>query len=392
MLSPDQLLQAADRFGTPLYVYDASEIDTALKRVRDAFPGARIFYAMKANSNFAVLRRLRAQGVGFEAVSPGELARTRFLGCAGDEVIVNGPAKSAQEYQHGAEMGATFVIDREEEVSLLPPGARVLVRVNPGLPVSTHDHLATGAAHAKFGVPLQGVVQVFSAAREAGLQIRGLHLHIGSSIRDSADFGVAFGQLTTLAPQLRELGFGQLEVLDVGGGWGLRADLPGIAAAAREAQSAFGARELWVEPGRYLVALAGVLLTRVVGTKRTARSFVLCDAGMTELLRPMLYDAKHPVTPLWDAPERHVYDLAGPACESGDVLRRDVELPTPSPGALLAVGEAGAYGAVMSSSYLSRSRPAEVLWDGGWQLIRRRERPEDVWAAEVEPESGAVSY
>ncbi len=379
MLSRDQLLEAAALFGTPLYVYDAREIDAALKRVRQAFGEARVFYAMKANPNFAILRRLRAAGVGFEAVSPGELARTRFLGCAGSEVIVNGPAKSEEEYQLGADMGATFVIDRMEEVGLLARGTPVLVRVNPALGVSTHPHLATGAADSKFGVRLDQVAEVARAARAArgaGLHLRGLHVHIGSAIRDASDFGAAFEKLAGLE-------MGDIEVLDVGGGWGLGADLAGIARAARQAQARLGARELWVEPGRYLVAQAGALLTTVVGTKHTGRDFVLLDAGMTELLRPMLYGAEHPVTPLWDAPETGVYDLAGPACESGDLLGRDVVLPTPKRGDVLAMLETGAYGAAMSGNYLTRSRPAEALWDDGWHLIRRRERPGDVWAAEI---------
>ena len=378
MLSDARLLEAAERFGTPLYVYDAHEVDAALARVREAFGDARVFYAMKANSNFALLRRLRGQGVGFEAVLPGELARTRFLGCEGHEVIVNGPAKTRGEYELGAEMGATFVLDRAEEAGLLTPGTSVLVRVNPGLPISTHDHLATGAAHAKFGVPVEDVPAAVEAARRAGLRVRGLHVHIGSAIRDASDFHAAFARVSQLAEQI-----GEVEVLDVGGGWGLGADLTGIAAAAREAQAMFGAAQLWVEPGRYLVAQSGTLLTRVVGRKRTAREFVLLDAGMTELLRPMLYDANHPVRPLWESDGSGVFDLAGPACESGDLLGRDVTLPTPEPGHVLAVGEAGAYGAAMSSTYLSRSRPAEVLWDGEWHLIRRRETPEDVWRAEL---------
>ena len=168
----------------------------------------------------------------------------------------------------------------------------------------------------------------------------------------------------------------------MGGGWGIGADLSGIAREAQQAAAAFGA-ELWVEPGRSLVASAGRLLCRVVGTKRTGRAFVLVDAGMTELLRPMLYGAVHPVRPLWERGEVGRYDLAGPACESGDVLARDVALPTPQPGDVLEIGEAGAYGAAMSSTYLTRPRPAEVLWDGGWSVIRRRESVEAIWAAEL---------
>ncbi|WP_425430331.1 diaminopimelate decarboxylase [Deinococcus planocerae] len=372
------LYAAADRFGTPLYVYDAAELDAALARVQAAFGGARVFYAMKANPNLALLARLRASGVGFECVSAGEIARAEHVGAGGEDILVNGPAKSREEYETGARLGAIFVVDREEEVGLLPPGSRALVRVNPALNVSTHDHLATGAAGSKFGVTPAQAPGVLRALREAGHHALGLHVHIGSAIRLVTDFGAAFARLAELRAHT-----GELEVLDVGGGWGLGADLPGIAREAREAASAFGA-QLWVEPGRYLVARAGTLLTRVVGTKRTGRNFLLTDAGMTELLRPMLYGAVHPVTPLWDGGEAQTWDVAGPACESGDLLARDVALPEPNPGDLLAVGDAGAYGAAMSGSYLTRPRPAEALWEGGaWRLIRRRETPRDVWAAEM---------
>lgn len=384
MIARPDLLTAADRFGTPLYVYDAAELDAALSRVRAAFGDARVYYAIKANPNLTLLARLRAAGVGFECVSAGEIARAEQVGARGEALLVNGPAKSAGEYAAGARLGATFVVDRAEEVELLPPGSRALVRVNPALSVSTHDHLATGAAESKFGVTPAQAPAVLAALREAGHRALGLHVHIGSAIRDASDFSAAFARLAGLHAYT-----GNLEVLDVGGGWGVDADLPGIAREARAAASTFGAR-LWVEPGRYLVARAGTLLTKVVGTKRTGRNFLLTDAGMTELLRPMLYGAEHPVTALWDGGEEGTWDVAGPACESGDLLARDASLPSPTPGDLLAVGEAGAYGASMSSPYLTRPRPAEALWNGAeWSLIRRRETPQDLWAAEILPTAEA---
>ncbi len=378
MLSADLLQTAAERFGTPLYVYDSAELDAALARVQTAFAGARIFYAMKANPNLHLLRRLAAAGVGFECVSPGELARAEHLGVPGGRLLVNGPAKSDGEYAAGARLGATFIVDRAEEVGLLPPGSRALVRVNPALAISTHDHLATGSKASKFGVTLEQAPAVLDALRAAGHEALGLHVHIGSAIRDAHDFTAAFERLAELRAAT-----GNVQVLDVGGGWGLDADLHGIAHEARAAAERFGA-ELWVEPGRYLVANAGTLLTRVVGTKRTGRNFCLVDAGMTELIRPMMYGAAHPVTPLWEGDQTDVWDIAGPACESGDLLARDVTLPTPERGGLLAIAEAGAYGAAMSSNYLSRSRPAEVLWDGrDWQVIRRCEAPQHIWQAEL---------
>ena len=372
--------QAAEHFGTPLYAYSAAELDAALERVRSAFGDARIWYAMKANPNLTLLRRMHSAGVGFECVSLGELRRAVKVGAGGHEILVNGPAKSNDEYRLGGELGATFIVDRAEEVRLLPPASRVLVRVNPGLEVSTHDHLATGAADSKFGVRPDQLPQTISALRSGGHALRGLHLHIGSAIRDAGDFGAAFERVSALNTLT-----GALEVLDVGGGWDLNADLHGIAAEARKAAASFGAA-LWVEPGRSLVARSGVLLTQVMGHKATGRDFTLTDAGMTELLRPMLYGAQHPVRALWGSGTGgdNLSDLAGPACESGDLLGRDVALPAGAVrGDLLALLDAGAYGAAMSSNYLTRPRPAEVLWDGSdWVVMRRRESVEDVWAAE----------
>ena len=374
----DALRHAADTFGTPLYAYSAAELDAALARVRNAFGQTRLWYAMKANPNLTLLRRLHRAGVGFECVSAGELARAEHVGAGGQGILINGPAKSDAEYAAGARLGATFVLDRAEEAALLPPGSRVLIRVNPGLDVSTHDHLATGAAVSKFGLRPQDLPQTLEALSTAGHTLRGLHLHIGSAVRDAADFGAAFGRIS----ELHRL-TGPLEVLDVGGGWSLDADLHGIAGEARRAAAVFGA-QLWAEPGRYLVARAGVLLTRVAGRKTTGRDFTLLDAGMTELLRPMLYGAEHPVRALWTGESTTVSDLAGPACESGDVLGRDVRLPAGAGrGDLLAMLDAGAYGAAMSSNYLTRPRPAEALWDGQeWVLIRRRETAQDIWRAE----------
>ena len=376
-LTDAQMRQAADHFGTPLYAYSAAALDAALQRVRAAFGDARVWYAMKANPNLTLLRHLQAADVGFECVSLGELGRAVRVGAGGDSVLVNGPAKSDEEYRLGGELGATFIVDRAGEVELLPPRSRVLLRINPGLDVSTHDHLATGAAHSKFGVRPDQAPEIISALRSGGHILRGLHLHIGSAIRDAEDFGAAFERVAALHPLT-----GPLAVLDVGGGWSLDADLHGIAVEAKEAAARFGAA-LWVEPGRYLVARAGVLLTRVMGHKTTGRAFTLTDAGMTELLRPMLYGAEHPAHALWTG-EDSISDLAGPACESGDLLGNGVTLPAGAVrGDLLALLEAGAYGAAMSSNYLTRPRPAEVLWDGeGWTVMRRRETAEDIWAAE----------
>lgn len=383
MLSAELLHTAAQRFGTPLYVYDAAELDAALARVRWAFGDTRVFFAVKANSNMSILRRMAEAGLGFDGVSYGELCRAEFLGLPGERIISNGPAKSQEEYDLGAKLGVTFIVDRPDEVDLLPPHSRALVRVNPALTISTHDHLATGSAASKFGVTPAQVPGVLKALRDADHTALGLHVHIGSAIRDAHDFTAAYERLSELRAQT-----GPLDVFDAGGGWGLGADLTGIAREAKHVAAVFDA-QLWVEPGRYLTAQAGTLLTRVIGTKRTGRNFCLVDAGMTELVRPMMYGATHPVTPLWSGDTWDTWDIAGPACESGDLLAKEVRLPTPQRGDLLAVGEAGAYGAAMSSNYLTRPRPAEVLFEHGqfehgqFTLVRKRETPADIWRAEL---------
>jgi diaminopimelate decarboxylase len=255
----------------------------------------------------------------------------------------------------------------------------VVVRVNPGLTVSTHDHLATGNASSKFGVPLDHVIETVRNAEKLGLEVLGLHIHIGSAIEDPNDYALALERVSDLSNAV-----GPRPVFDMGGGFGLRFDLGPLAQLGREAASRFQAKELWLEPGRWLVASSGVLLTTVVDVKSTARDFAVVDAGMSELIRPMLYGARHPVVSL--APQRPsvTIDLAGPACESGDVLAKDVSISAPQVGDVLAVLEAGAYGASMSSTYLTRPRPAEAILEGGvWSLIRRRETWDELLTTEM---------
>ncbi len=381
MIPDSKLLEAAQTYGTPLYTYDLATLERQLHKVNQAFGPARKFYALKANPNLHLLRHIVGAGFGLECVSLGELERARYIGCTGNQILVGGPAKTLAEYHMGAELGATFIVDRESELELLPAGSRCLLRVNPALDVSTHEHLATGAAHSKFGIPLERVVETVTRARALGHDLRGLHLHIGSAIRDAQDFAVAFEKVAQLARST-----GPLEVLDCGGGWGLDADLEGIAQVAHTAAKAFNA-QLWLEPGRFLVAECGMLLARVVGFKQTAQNFVLLDAGMTELLRPMLYGAVHQARVLGksDLPTSNArVTLAGPACESGDLLGQNLHLPALEVGDMVALEQAGAYGAAMSSNYLTRGRPMEVLLAGGaWQVIRQRETAADIWRLEL---------
>jgi diaminopimelate decarboxylase len=377
-----RLLKAAQIYGTPLYAYDWATIQTQLERLKSAFGTAKIFYAIKANPNLGILKRLNAHGVGFEAVAGGELERAVLAGASGQQIVLNGPGKLNSDYARAAEVGARIILDNPAEATraaLHAPNAEVLIRVNPGLTVSTHDHLATGNASSKFGVSLIDVPKAVQNAEQAGLTVVGLQMHIGSSITDPNDYKLALERMSGLATQI-----GARQVFDMGGGFGLDFDLEPLAKLGHQAAQAFGANELWIEPGRWLVAESGVLLTEVLERKQTARAFAVVDSGMSELLRPMLYGAVHEVENLSATRANVTLDIAGAACESGDILRRDVQLSDPQEGDVLAILQAGAYGASMASNYLTRPRPAEVLLENGqWVVLRRRETVQEMLQFEV---------
>lgn len=376
------LQEALQRYETPFYAYDLTRIHSRVKALRQSFPRARLLYAMKANPRLGILRRLRGWGVGLEAVSLGEVLRAYRAGYTPEEVLLNGPVKTPAmlEELKGAGLpilGVDSMADLERIARLLP-GAKVILRVNPDLPIATHDHLATGRGESKFGILAAEVPASVRRAKQAGLEFLGLHLHLGSALESLEDFQEGYRVLEALYESI-----GPTQVLNLGGGFGLNFDPAQVSEAAQKLADTFGA-QLWLEPGRYLVAEAGVLLTRVWGTKRTRRNYLLVDAGMMTLLRPMLYGAQHPVIPLYEGPEVQAWDLAGPVCESGDVLARNVPLPTPQEGDVLAILQAGAYGSSMSSNYLDHPRPLEILWNGAeWEVLRRPQSLEALLAEEA---------
>ncbi len=382
---PEPFLQALGEalktYPTPFYAYDWTRIRARVERLKEAFPRARLFYALKANPRLGLLRRLRALGLGAEAVSLGEVLRAYRAGFSPEEVLWNGPVKTEEALWALRERPPWVVLDSEGDlrrVSRLLPGARVLLRVNPDLPVATHPHLATGRGESQFGVLPEEAPGLVSLARELGLRVLGLHLHLGSKLEALEDFLAGYRVLEGLFPKV-----GPVRVLDLGGGFGLGLRLEALREPVEALARLYGA-EVFLEPGRYLVAEAGVLVVRVVGLKRTRRNYLLLEAGMTSLLRPALYGAVHPVLPLYEGGEEEVYDLAGPACEAGDVLARGVRLPRPKEGDALALLEAGAYGASMALTYLDTPRPLELLWTGeGWEVLRRRESLEALWAEEA---------
>ncbi len=376
----EALQDALQRFPTPFYAYDWWAVADRVARLKEAFPFARLFYAIKANPRLGLLRRLRAQGLGAEAVSLGEVVRAYRAGFSPEEVLWNGPVKPRETLRALRGREPVVVLDSRgdlERVAEELPRARVLLRVNPDLPVKTHSHLATGRGESQFGVLPREVPAMLREAQERGLEVLGLHLHLGSALESPEDFLQGYGVLQALRQ-----GVGPFPVLDLGGGFGLGLDLKALAPAMVSLARAYGA-EVWLEPGRYLVAEAGVLVARVVGVKETRRRYILLDAGMTTFLRPALYGARHPVLPLYRGGEEGEYDLAGPACEAGDVLARGVRLPRPEEGDALAILEAGAYGASMALPYLDTPRPLELLWTGdAWEVLRPPVTWESLFAEE----------
>ena len=374
----DATLRAvAERFGTPVYVYDLSTVRARVEQLRRALPDAELFYAVKANPGGAVLRHLAELGLGAEVISEGELARALRAGIPPERILLGGPRQDARliAAARAAHVGWVSLdsLSQAESWSAEPGAAKFLVRLNPALDPRTHEHLATGAASSKFGLPLAETVQV---AERLGERLTGFHVHIGSQIANLGAYDEVFRQLGELLAR-----FPHVRTLDLGGGFAVP-DFP-LAAFAEKVRAFAKDRTVLLEPGRFLVAECGTLLTRVLHVKDGPVKHVICDAGMADLLRPALYGARHPIRALGKDGPTELVDIDGPLCENADRLGRGVALPEVQPGDLLAVAEAGAYGLTMSSPYASSLRPAEVvLEDKSARLVRERERVEDLWRLE----------
>ena len=392
------------RFGTPLYVYSADDVRARVQMFNSAFAAVEhtVCYAVKANSSLALLKLLSGMGCGFDIVSGGELERVRRAAPeAVRRVVFSGVGKQAWEMDAALEAGILlFNVESEAELELLSARAlalgqmaRFALRVNPDVAVETHPYISTGLREHKFGLPIERARAIYRRAAElGGLEPAGVSVHIGSQIRDVTPFAEALGRVRALVEGLRADGF-EIRYADAGGGFGIEygqgsfepeARVGEYALAVLGALDGLGVR-LLLEPGRFLIAQAGVLLTRVLFTKASgSKRFVVTDAAMNDLIRPALYGAHHEVLPVREASgEAQVADLVGPVCESGDFFARDRALHAEA-GDLLAVLDAGAYGMSLSSNYNTRPRPAEVLGEGGEvRLIRRRETMDDLLAAEM---------
>ncbi len=397
----------ADEIGTPVWVYSASAMRRRYRSLAAALTeadlDAHIHYAMKANDRLAVLRLFAAEGAGADIVSEGELRRAREAGIPPGRIVFSGVGKSERELRLAlAEDVAQINVESAEELDMLQGLAaatgrtvRVAFRVNPDVDAGTHAKITTGRAQDKFGIPYGDIVALYRrAATLPGIRPVGLAMHIGSQVLSLAPYRAAYQRLADLVRSLRAEAQ-TVEVVDCGGGLGIPyrdepAPLP--AALAGAISGALGSLDVRIilEPGRWLVGPAGVLLASVILVKRTEGSrFLVLDAAMNDLIRPAMYEAWHGIVPVsaTDAvADVAPADVVGPVCESGDTFARDRMLPPLRPGARVAILDAGAYGAVMSSAYNARPVAAEVMVDGSnWSTIRTRDSHADLWRAERVP-------
>jgi len=401
----------ARRYSTPLYVYSADHIAGRLALFQQALASRDhlVCYAVKANSNLAILKLLASRGAGFDIVSSGEL--DRVIAAAPEataRTVFSGVGKTAPEIDRSLEAGILqFNVESEAELHLLAARARKLrrrapfaLRVNPDVFADTHPYISTGLREHKFGIDIRRAPALYkAAASNPWLQPVAVSVHIGSQIRSVQPFGAAIERVARLVRQLASAGI-HLHTIDAGGGLGIDyhaappdaadfdapARVRDYAAALDHALAGLECR-LLIEPGRFLVAQAGCLLTRVLYVKPSGRkTFVIVDAAMNDLIRPALYQAYHEIVPVRHRPGRpRTVDVVGPVCESGDFFARDRKLPPVRPGDLLALLDAGAYGMAQSSNYNARPRPAELLVEGPRaRLIRRRETIADLIAPELD--------
>ncbi len=393
------LQDIAERFGTPCYVYSRAALESALDEFQHELNGldALVCYALKANSNLAVLNVFARRGAGFDIVSIGELKRALAAGGDPKKIVFSGVGKSASEMAFALETGILCFnvesapeIDRLNEVAgSLGKKAPISLRVNPNVDAKTHPYISTGLKENKFGVAYEDALHIYRhAASLPHLEITGIDCHIGSQLLDPAPFSEALSKLLQLIDQLTAMGI-HLHHIDLGGGLGIRykdEDAPTVKSYLHPLLQELKNRKLKIllEPGRRLVGNAGALVTRVEYLKPgEVKNFAIIDAAMNDLARPALYDAWHDIFPVTPRKGKtNNWEIVGPICESSDFLGHNRPLSL-EPGDLLAVMSAGAYGMAMSSNYNTRPRAAEVMVDGAnVHLIRRRETVEELYALE----------
>jgi diaminopimelate decarboxylase len=392
------LRRLAEKFGTPLYVYSRNHIVGQFTDLDRAFRNLDhlICYAVKANSNLAILAALAKAGAGFDIVSAGELERVVRAGGDPRRCVFSGVGKTVAEMELALRRDIyIFNVESEAELRQLDHVARrlkkrapIALRVNPHVDPDTHHYISTGKEESKFGISIERALRVYrEAARLPGLEIRGVQMHIGSQITKTQPYVLATRKLLKLVEEVRRLAPATLRSVDIGGGLGIRykdqrpPTATEFAAAVAPLVEPTGLKVLF-EPGRFIVGNGGVLVTRVIYLKQTPiKSFVITDAAMNDLIRPALYDSYHAIEPVQKPGKAggRKMDIVGPVCESGDFFAQGRRIPPVAAGELLAIRSAGAYGMVMASNYNSRPRPAEVLVDGRTaRLVRRRETLSDL--------------
>ena len=401
----------ADKVGTPFYVYSAATLRRHVRVMREAFSGidTLVAYAMKANSNQAVLKLMAGEGAGADVVSGGELERAVAAGIPPSRIVFSGVGKTFAEMRRALELGIRcFNLESEPELERLSDvavsmgvTAPVSVRINPDVDAGTHAKISTGKAENKFGIPYARAREVYARiAALPGVRAMGVDMHIGSQITNMAPFDNAFALLAELVRDLRAAGH-DIRHVDVGGGLGIPYHLDeaappdpmAYAAVVKKHVAPLGV-SLVLEPGRLIVGNAGILVTRVEYVKQGAKTlpgtktFVIVDAAMNDLIRPTLYEAHHDLQPVVHSNlPRITADIVGPVCETGDFIAQDREIEGVREGDLIAVMSAGAYGAVMASTYNSRPLIPEVLVDGTrWHVIRPRKSIADLIALDSVPD------
>ena len=407
LLDDVPLAGIADAVGTPTWIYSAATMRARLKALTGAMTDAgldiHLHYAVKANDSLAVLALFGAAGAGADVVSGGELLKARRAGIPANRIVYSGVGKSAEELHLALYEDISQInVESAEELTMLSAlataagrTARVALRVNPDVDAGTNDKITTGRATDKFGIPYDEAVALYARASSMpGIEVVGLATHIGSQILNLAPYRDAFRRVADLVRALRQTGL-RVETIDCGGGLGIPyrnepAPSPaGLAAAMKGAFHDLDVR-LAMEPGRWLVGPAGVLLASVVLVKQTpSEPFVVLNAAMNDLVRPAMYDAWHgivPVSPTDAVAPVRLCSVVGPVCESSDTFARNRSLPALAPDAQVAILDTGAYGAVMSSTYNARALAAEV-WvdDGRWSVIRDRQPIEALWERERLP-------
>jgi diaminopimelate decarboxylase len=397
----------ADAHGTPVWVYGAGTLRARYAALAGAFAACglapHIHYAVKANDHLAILSVLRAAGAGADVVSRGEFLRALKAGIASENIVFSGVGKTPDDLQAALAAGIGQInVESPAELAMLSSlatgmgkTARIVLRMNPDVDAGTHAKITTGRADNKFGVSAAEIPELYArAAALPGIRPVGLALHIGSQILSPAPYAQAYAKAAGMIRALREAGQA-VGVLDLGGGIGIGyRDEPGMNLAAFAAmvrrETAGLDVALLLEPGRYLAGPAGLLLTSVILEKQGgAKRFTVLDAAMNDLVRPAMYESYHAILPVSPVDFQHPAtpsDIVGPVCETGDTFASDRALPPLAPGARVAILDAGAYGAVMSSTYNARPRAAAVLVDGGTcHLITPRQSIEDLWASETVP-------